>query len=1119
MIGAHPSEVELHDFLLGKLLDQEYAAVEAHLSFCEECVAKGAGACSSDTFVELLAAAGMQLVGERSDTATPARQDTQSMLSGMVARGDPALRGPAIAPPSLADHPRYTLLRRLGIGGMGSVWLAEHLMLKRVVAIKAIRPEFLAKPESVERFRREARAVAKLSHPNIVAAFDAEEAGGVYILVMEYVAGENLGEILSRGALPLADACRAVRDAALGLAHAHACGLVHRDIKPHNLIRATDGATKILDFGLAMAEAGCRVGLTSENMVLGTPDYIAPEQARDARAADARSDIYSLGCTLFALLAGRAPFAGGTVLAKLDAHRHDAVPEVPNVPKEIAALARKMMAKRPNDRPTATEIVHALEPYCSGRACESPTAGTRSARQRQRRWGIIGGLLAMAALLGASVVYKIQSDNQEIVIETNDPDVKVVMRRNGELVRIVDTKTEKAWNLDTKTLRLKPHGSELAIDLPGKEPLLLRRQGDAAITIRWRPASPMPRAVPDTVPPAEPTLEAYRVLRGHAQRTKQAIFSSDSKTVYSCGDNGFVRVWDVESGRETGKFDNGDWVKSISLIDDGKALIAQTETQLKVWNLVSGKESNAFPMLSKGDRLERVAVSPDGQKVAAGSLSGAVRIWDVPSRKLESEWPADPALATRSVAWTPDGKQVVAGMHETLALFDYPSGRRVHRVWKFRTILEVGVTPDGLNLIGIHWDGGVEVYDSQSGQMLSALDVGTTGNPRAGCIAVLSNERIAVGGRGHCIDIWDLPSATRLATFRGHTEPVLAVTVSPDRKFLVSSSHDSTVRLWRLPENGVGTREPPLMGEIVPPNALTLEAYRVLRGHTQRTRHAIFSPDNKTVYSCGDDGFVRVWEVETGRESDKFDNGDWVLNIGLIDHGRTLMASTQSQLKVWNLVTGRESDPFPKLTNGDRLTRAAISPDGRKVAAGSASGTVRIWDIPSRKLESEWPADPALATYSVAWSPDGRQLVAGMHETLALFDYPTGKRIHRIWEFRTIIGVGFTPDGENIVAFDWDAAIHVYDRQIGRKREEFFAGLIGNLKTVDGAVLTNERIVAVGRGYFIDVWDWPSATRRATCVGHTAQVLAATPSEDRQFLASAGEDSTVRIWKLPESVR
>ena len=212
---------------------------------------------------------------------------------------------------------------------MGAVYLAEHGVMNRRVALKVIKPEYTSNPAAVERFRREIRAAARLHHPNIVAAYDAEQAGETHFLVMEYVDGVSLDRLVAeRGPLPVAEACEYVRQAALGLQHAHEHGLVHRDVKPHNLIRGADGVVKVLDFGLASARGSGECSLTGATVVMGTPDYIAPEQAEESRAADARSDVYALGCTLYFLLTGRPPFARRSPLRTLLAHREEA-PAVP----------------------------------------------------------------------------------------------------------------------------------------------------------------------------------------------------------------------------------------------------------------------------------------------------------------------------------------------------------------------------------------------------------------------------------------------------------------------------------------------------------------------------------------------------------------------------------------------------------------------------------------------------------------------------------------------------------------------------------------------------------------------------------------------------------------------
>lgn len=297
---------------------------------------------------------------------------------------------------------RYVVLDALDAGGMGVVFKALHRSLDRVVALKVLPSGAVDSPDKVRRFRREARAVASLSHPNIVTAHDAAEADGVHFLVMEYVAGENLVRGMKRdGPMSLVAAVRCILQAARGLEHAHRRGIVHRDVKPANLLLAADGTVKVLDLGLARIdgprEAGDSHDLTREGATMGTVAFMAPEQALDSRAADERSDVYSLGCTLYFLLTGQPPYRGETPMQTLVAHREQSVPSLretrSEVDAELDALLRRMLAKQPTDRPQSmTEVCAALESWLgrrheqdSGRADSGePGAPARSAASNDR---------------------------------------------------------------------------------------------------------------------------------------------------------------------------------------------------------------------------------------------------------------------------------------------------------------------------------------------------------------------------------------------------------------------------------------------------------------------------------------------------------------------------------------------------------------------------------------------------------------------------------------------------------------------------------------------------------------------------------------------------------------
>ncbi len=665
--SLHPSDQTLSSYGLGKLDDRSAEAINEHLEQCSDC-RKRVAEMPADSFLERV---------------REAKRAGHSPSGGLEPDSSQSQRGtgtlgatPAhTLPPGLAEHPDYKVLRELGRGGMGVAYLAQNELMGRTEVLKVVSGQMIHRPLVLDRFLREIRFAAKLRHPNIVTAYAAFRLGENLVLAMEYVEGLNLAKLVkSKGPLPIANACNFVCQAALGLQHAHEHNMVHRDINPSNLMLSREGKkalVKVLDFGLAKVTSEGRVDseLTGEGQMLGTPDYIAPEQIRDAQAADIRADVYSLGCTLYFLLAGRPPFQGDSLWDLYQAHfSMEAEPLNiirPDVPAELSALVAKMMAKDPARRfQTPGEIAQALTPFFkkggtlpfapssspsladplglptrqAAIPASGPTSETaRSQDQTQEPWKRLIGVnepehipplaasvagpkpmrnsirglwpaVAVAVgltaiLLVAVVTYRISTDHGELIIQTEDPDIEVIVKRRGNQVTIVDTQTRQRVELSSGEYELQLSGDKPGLRL-SMEKFTLKRGDQAVVTVsrQGTERTDSARSTEGSVPPPD----KISVAAGPPAAAKEANPAGEWTAVFNGRDlagwtavdaDGFngSQFWTVRDGVLHGNGGaNGRHLHIYTIRDDYADVRVRAEVKLN-----AGGNSGLFVRASK----------------------------------------------------------------------------------------------------------------------------------------------------------------------------------------------------------------------------------------------------------------------------------------------------------------------------------------------------------------------------------------------------------------------------------------------------------------------------------------------------------------------------------------
>lgn len=595
----------------------------------------------------------------------------------------------------------YLILERLGEGGIGQVFKARHRRMQRVVALKLIRRELLTDPEVVSRFVREIQVVSRLSHPNVVHAYDAGPVGPAFFLAMEYVEGTDLARLVKQdGPLSVDDACAYLRQAALGLQHAHERGLVHRDIKPPNLMvqrRAVgskeapgvESVVKLLDLGLARLQRpvdGEKTSLLTPAgpVMLGTPDFLAPEQAIDFHGADIRADIYSLGCSLYYLLTGRPPFAGGSLTQKLLQHQQAEPPALdelrPDVPPALAAAARRMLAKEPRQRfQTPAEVADALTtalrqgvspaefliPELDDRTIctELPNEVSKAVpvaptRREPRRRRLAKAWVGLGFLLGICILGSLLLKSRDEVSSANSTPQPATTRTTPSAAAEF-SRLQSGWRAaGPDREKMRPALVQFQQSFPGTP-----EAREVGRLLRELPSF-LDRLTPDSIPaeqrqrwPAPELVAIWGELKGTAAAQGGAVFSADGRWLAAGGEEVGVQLWDVEKAALAATLPSRGRGTRALFTPDGHTLVVfgGRESTVDLWDITSLPPREKAVLKGYTHSVTGAAVSPDGKTLA--TTDGDVRLWELTASGVREagriERPADPV---QSLAYSADGR-------------------------------------------------------------------------------------------------------------------------------------------------------------------------------------------------------------------------------------------------------------------------------------------------------------------------------------------------------------------------------------------------------------------------------------------------------------------------------
>jgi WD40 repeat protein len=913
-----------------------------------------------------------------------------------------ALDMPAVMPDEDGrDHPAlpvidgYEIGELLGRGGMGLVFKAVQTELKRPVAIKIIVSGAHAGADERARFRTEAEAVAQLHDPGIVQIYEVGEQAGCPYLALEFVGGGSLAQQLDGTPMPPRRAAQLLLDLARAVRHAHERGIIHRDLKPANILLTGSGGVKVADFGLAKLLHGGPAGPTRSGEMIGTPSYMAPEQAAGPSGfIGPATDVYGLGAILYELLTGRPPFKAETALETLQQVRFDDPVSPsrlqPKLSRDLVTICLQCLHKDPRQRyASALALAEDLQRFLDGRPIKARPVGlpTRAVKWARRRPAVaaLGTGICLAVALGfAGVTWQWrEADGARRTAEDRLYFNRIALAHQawqgyqvGQADRILDD----------------------CLPAPGQAD---RRSWE------WHYLRRLCRS-------------AVLTLAGHKLTVTGVAYSPDGRLIASCSgewrgaEPGEILVWDAETGDLLHAFRGHQrTVNRVSFAPGGRLLVSSgLDATVRLWDLTRPREPAAV-LQQPGSAW--AALSPDGRLLAAGCGDYGVHVWDVPGRKLLQTYRKHTDVVF-AVAFHPTENLIASGSRsgEAIRLWDPSTGADFRTLpWK-ADVRSIAFSADGKLLAAGSYEGTVKVWDlSQTGA--DPVTHHLYAGPVLG-VAFGRDNRLAWCTTTGRVQIIDPRTGERLQTFRGHDGEVSCLSFSPDGRRLATGGGDHRVRVW----------------DAVAPQ----EVLAVIKDGGWNYDCA-FSPDNRFVALAGGISqsrsgghkLVRLWDLEKKDWGPEFQAKDYLTSVAF---GRTQLAagSEDGSVVVWDAATTAVRHEL----RGHRgvVTGVAYSPDGSRLVSAGADGTVRWWD-PGTGQETRVITGGGTPLSGVAYSPDGRFVAAaGADPTVRIWDAGTGREIHALRGHAAAVScVTFSPDGKWLASADLDRLVRLWDVRTG----------------------------------------------------------------------------------------